>query len=645
MKNIKTKDDLSKLKVVELREIAEKNDIQIKGQIRKLELVKLLAEELLEDNGENALIGSQPIDYKTMKVSELKELCIQKNIEVPKTAKKGDVVKLLENYEEPSDVDKQTDMTVEEIVANNEGIKARFNSQEEQAIGRIQDYLLEVARKNSNMIEDMTINVSLSSELGVNYDKMAFARVEKFLDMKNVTVAYSSEDLRDEISSLQETNEDLVEEEINYSIDSILKGVGKKQETDEVKNFLSTINDYPLLAKEKEMELGQIIAETHAKKAAGEELTFFEVEKYEDARELLSLSNKRLVVSVAKKYINRGMDLIDLVMEGMLGLEKAILKYDYETGFKFSTYATWWVRQGITRAIADKSKIIRIPVHMVETINKVTKVQRELTQNLGQEPTFEQIGKQFDPVMSVEEIEHIFDIAKDPIALEMPIGEDNSSLESFIEDDKHMTQEQESEKQELRRKLLEIIEEIPEKEGEVLLYRYGLYELDIEPLKLKLNELEEIKYELVNNIITCPEVETKIKDAKEISEKQKEKYIKRINQNNEKYDKKYSDYLLMRMKSDKKSIERVKKLEKVLEQIKDTNVKYIEKLCEITEKQIDILIKIDELTGGIVKALTLEEVGQLFDVTRERIRQIETKGKRKLKAFADKEQLELYIHE
>ncbi len=642
MNNIKTKEELSNLKVTKLRELAEENDIQIKGQIKKPELVKLLVEELLEDNGENALIGSQPADLKTMKVAELKELCKQKDITVPKNAKKIDVINLLENVDE----DAESNVEVEENVEENELIvKNKFNVDEEKAIEKVSTYLLDVARKNSNIIADITLDVTLASELGPNYNKMAFARIENYLNSKNVDIDYSSEELKNEISELQDVKFELVEEEINYSIDSILKGVGKKQETDEVKNFLSTINDYPLLSKEKEMELGRIIAETHAKKQAGEELTFFETEKYEDARELLSLSNKRLVVSVAKKYINRGMDLIDLVMEGMLGLEKAILKYDYETGFKFSTYATWWVRQGITRAIADKSKIIRIPVHMVETINKVTKVQRELTQSLGQEPTYEQIGRQFDPVMSVEEIEHIFDIAKDPIALEMPIGEDNSSLESFIEDDKHMTQEQESEKFELRRKLLEIIEEIPEKEGEVLLYRYGLYDLDIEPHEKKLNEIKEIKEELETEKITCPEVETRILEATELTEKQKDKYVKRISQNNEKYEKKYTDYLSLSVKTDKKSVERVKKIEKSLEQIRDTNIKYLEKIIELTEKQIEILTKINDLTGGIVKALTLEEVGQLFDVTRERIRQIETKGKRKLKAFADKEQLELYIHE
>ncbi len=643
MNNIKTKEELSNLKVTKLRELAEENDIQIKGQIKKPELVKLLVEELLEDNGENALIGSQPTDLKTMKVAELKELCKQKDITVPKNAKKIDVINLLEN------ADEEPENKVEDVESNNDEdeliIKNKFNVDEEKAIEKVSTYLLDVARKNSNIIADITLDVTLASELGPNYNKMAFARIENYLNSKNVDIDYSSEELKNEISELQDVKFELVEEEINYSIDSILKGVGKKQETDEVKNFLSTINDYPLLSKEKEMELGRIIAETHAKKQAGEELTFFETEKYEDARELLSLSNKRLVVSVAKKYINRGMDLIDLVMEGMLGLEKAILKYDYETGFKFSTYATWWVRQGITRAIADKSKIIRIPVHMVETINKVTKVQRELTQSLGQEPTYEQIGRQFDPVMSVEEIEHIFDIAKDPIALEMPIGEDNSSLESFIEDDKHMTQEQESEKFELRRKLLEIIEEIPEKEGEVLLYRYGLYDLDIEPHEKKLNEIKEIKEELETEKITCPEVEMRILEATELTEKQKDKYVKRISQNNEKYEKKYTDYLSLSVKTDKKSVERVKKIEKALEQIRDTNIKYLEKIIELTEKQIEILTKINDLTGGIVKALTLEEVGQLFDVTRERIRQIETKGKRKLKAFADKEQLELYIHE
>ncbi|MGL5021034.1 MAG: sigma-70 family RNA polymerase sigma factor [Mycoplasmatales bacterium] len=601
------------------------------------------------------------MDYKTKKIIELKEIAKELGLEHGQLAKKKELVNLLEKHQKAEMLKKQKEEKEKIEIYNEEHREEidnelmeslvrrapsdKFDAKETKIVEKIALSMVEIGRKNRNLIDDITLDVNLLSELGSNYNKKYFAKVEKILNQKNIDIDYSSDLLRDEIAIIRDTNYEIEEDEINYSIDSLLKGISKPQDSDEVKNFLSSINDYPLLGKEKEMELGKIIAEAHEKKKQGEELTFFENEKYEDARELLSLSNKRLVVSVAKKYINRGMDLIDLVMEGMLGLEKAIIKYDYETGFKFSTYATWWVRQGITRAIADKSKVIRIPVHMVETINKVTKVQRELTQKLGQEPTFKEIGEQFDPVMSIEEIEHIFNIAKDPIPLEMPIGEDNSSLESFIEDDKHMSQSQESEKNELRFNLLEIIEEIPEREGEVLLYRYGLYDLDTTPLIEKIKLLQEVKELLSTSVINCKEAETIIKNTNYIPLHQRTKYAKRIIQNNEKFLKRLEDLERYNNKIDKKSIEKAEKAQKSLEVIKDNNIHFLEKLIELTQDQIKILGKIDELTEGVVKALTLEEVGKLFEVTRERIRQIETKGKRKLKAFADKEQLGLYIHE
>ncbi len=524
--------------------------------------------------------------------------------------------------------------------------QANLKANEVKVIKKISDELIEVGRNNGNVIEDVTLDHMLTSALGVDYNKVVFAKIEKNLANKNVDVTYSSEKIHDEIELLHK--EDLVDqiskEELDFSMDNLLKGVTKKQDSDEVKNFLSTINEYPLLSSDKELELATIIAEFRAKIANDEEVTFFEEEQYEDARSLLALSNKRLVVSVAKKYVNRGLDLIDLVMEGMLGLEKAIQKFDPVQGFKFSTYATWWIRQGVTRAIADKSKVIRVPVHMVETINKVAKIQRELTQQLGQEPTYEQIGEAMDPPMTVDKIEHIFNIAKDPIALEMPIGDDNSSLEAFIEDDKHMSQEEESEKSELRRKLLDIIEEIPEREGEVLLYRYGLYELDITPLKEKLDTLEDILELLKKDIINSVQAMDILANTEKIKEAQRLKYVKRLEQNNTKFERKVNDLNLIKHKKDKKSQERAAKIEKTILSIKESNVVYLEKLIEHTKEQIVILGRIDEETGGVVKALTLEEIGSLLDVTRERIRQIESKGKRKLKAFVDKEKLDLYVN-
>ena len=590
-----------------------------------------------------------------MLVKDIKEECKKRGLDFKGNSKKGELITMLTEYDQinnpdfvskgvPSIENKNRNESITEVEKKVLGVNtSKFDIKEEQAIEKMSIQLIEVARKNGNVIDDITVDVNLITEFKQGYSKRLFARLEKLLNNRNVEINYTSSELEIEITAIQAIEEDLGEDEINYSIDSILKGIDTRQDSDEVKNFLSTINDYPLLSKEKELVLGKTIATSLAIIATGEELSFFEREDYENARELLSLSNKRLVVSVAKKYINRGMDLIDLVMEGMLGLEKAIIKYDYTTGFKFSTYATWWVRQGITRAIADKSKVIRVPVHMVETINKVTKVQRELTQTLGQEPTYEQIGEVLN--MQLAEVENIFNIARDPIALEMPIGEDNSSLESFIEDDKHLTQSEESEKNELRRKLLEIIEEIPEREGEVLLYRYGLYDLDTAHLVLKLEEIKEI-HDLLNfDFINSVEVEERLLVSTKLSDKIRTKYAKRVAQNNEKFSKRLSDLELIREKTDKKSIERVKKLEKSIDMIKETNVRYLEKIVEITEEQISILGKIDMLTGGVVKPLTLEEVGQLFDVTRERIRQIETKGKRKLKAFVDKEQMELFVHD
>ncbi len=596
------------------------------------------------------------MDYRKKKICELKEIASELGLQFGGIAKKNELVNILEKHEKEIRLKKEADekqrkkekeelMAIEynEIVEGDEEIK--FDVKEAKKVEKIYLKMIEIGRKNNNIIDDISLDVNLLTELGIDYNKRHFAKIERLLNSKNIDIDYTSEELRDEILLLHNDSQDIGKEEIIYSINTLLKGISKPQDSDEVKNFLSSINDYPLLSKDKEFELGKIIAEAHEKKQQGKELTFFENEKYEGARELLSLSNKRLVVSVAKKYINRGMDLIDLVMEGMLGLEKAIMKYDYETGFKFSTYATWWVRQGITRAIADKSKVIRIPVHMVETINKVTKIQRELTQQLGQEPTYEQIGNTFNPPMTLAEVEHIFNIAKDPIPLEMPIGEDNSSLESFIEDEKHLSQYQESEKNELRDNLLLIIEEIPEREGEVLLYRYGLYNLETKLLYQKIDVLKVIKDKLIANEINSIEIEELLEQATGIPPQQRVKYLKRISQNNEKYDKMLEVVETLEIKADKKSIEKVKKAEKTLDDILNSNIRFLEKLISNTTEQIEILQKINELTGGVVKALTLEEVGQLFDVTRERIRQIETKGKRKLRAFADKEQFNLYIHE
>lgn len=586
------------------------------------------------------------MDYNKYKIDQLKEIVKERNIQIDGNVNKKYLVNTLEKFDKAqkaleADNVEEVEVDVEfepEILTMEE-----FSNAEVKELNEIANNLSVLGRKNRNEISDTDLKIEISKTFD-DYETKHLARIERLLLAKNVKIKYSDMELKEAIEFLNDRNLGITEEEINLTAESLLSGITKQQDSDEVKNFLSSINDYPLLSKDKELELGKILDEYHAlaeeDKAIPRELEI----RYLEARELLSLSNKRLVVSIAKKYINRGMDIIDLVMEGMLGLERAIGKYDYTTGYKFSTYATWWIRQGITRALADKSKAIRIPVHMVETINKVTKAQRELTQELGQEPTFQQIGEAVVPPMSVEEIEYIFNIAKDPILLEMPIGDDNSSLESFIEDDKHSNQNEESEKNELRRKLLELIERLPDRESEVLMYRYGLYNLDEKPYELKIQFLKEIKKMITSNTITCIQLEDIIETTDQIPEHQRQKYLGRIKQNNEKYERKINEIAKLADKEDVKSVEKREKLEAAVEEIRESNIKYIEQSIEISKEQLEILIKVQQLTENIVKPLTLEEVGMLFEVTRERIRQIETKGKRKLKAFAQKEQLGLYLN-
>ena len=258
----------------------------------------------------------------------------------------------------------------------------------------------------------------------------------------------------------EDFNSDLAEEEsIDFDFDSIAASQNIKV-NDPVKMYLKEIGRVRLLSADEEIELAKQINEG---------------DKY--AKDELISANLRLVVSIAKHYVGRGMQFLDLIQEGNLGLIKAVEKFDYTKGFKFSTYATWWIRQAITRAIADQARTIRIPVHMVETINKINRYQRSLIQELGREPTAQEISDRMDPScrLSPERIREIQKIALEPVSLETPIGEeDDSHLGDFLEDKETESPSQYTTKELLKDELYEIMKDLTDREERVLRLRYGL---------------------------------------------------------------------------------------------------------------------------------------------------------------------------
>lgn len=299
---------------------------------------------------------------------------------------------------------------------------------------------------------------------------------EKFLtellvEMKEISeqkgfVGYDELDIRLEKLSLSaEQNADIYKflEDNNITLmdviareEELIKGVAEVSIDDPVKMYLKDIGKVPLLSGEEEISLAKRMQEGD-----------------EEAKQQLSEANLRLVVSIAKRYVGRGMLLLDLIQEGNLGLMKAVEKFDYTKGFKFSTYATWWIRQAITRAIADQARTIRIPVHMVETINRQIRVSRSLLQELGREPTPEEIAKEMG--ITPEKVMEIQKIAQDPVSLETPIGEEEDShLVDFIEDDKTVAPSDVAAYTMLREQLITVLHKLTPREEMVLRLRYGI---------------------------------------------------------------------------------------------------------------------------------------------------------------------------
>ena len=309
--------------------------------------------------------------------------------------------------------------------------------------------LVALGKKKKSILDVQEIN-DFFADMELSAEQME--KVFEYLEGHNIDVLRITADTDDDVDI---DNMIAEEEEVDMeNIDlSVPEGVSIE---DPVRMYLKEIGKVPLLSAEREIELAKRMEEGD-----------------EDAKKELAEANLRLVVSIAKRYVGRGMLFLDLIQEGNLGLIKAVEKFEYHKGYKFSTYATWWIRQAITRAIADQARTIRIPVHMVETINKLIRVSRQLLQELGREPLPEEIAKELD--MPVERVREILKISQEPVSLETPIGEEEDShLGDFIQDDNVPVPAEAAAQTLLKEQLDEVLDTLTEREQKVLRLRFGM---------------------------------------------------------------------------------------------------------------------------------------------------------------------------
>ena len=314
--------------------------------------------------------------------------------------------------------------------------------------------LLELAKKKKNVLEYQEISDFFKDQ---PLDAEQMDKIFDFLEASGVDVLRITDNGADDLMLDDDMDIDGLDDEEEVELDkidlSVPEGVSIE---DPVRMYLKEIGKVPLLSAEEEIELAKRMEQGD-----------------ENAKKRLAEANLRLVVSIAKRYVGRGMLFLDLIQEGNLGLIKAVEKFDYRKGYKFSTYATWWIRQAITRAIADQARTIRIPVHMVETINKLIRVSRQLLQELGREPTPEEIAEEMD--MPVDRVREILKISQEPVSLETPIGEEEDShLGDFIQDDNVPVPADAASFTLLKEQLVEVLGTLTEREQKVLRLRFGL---------------------------------------------------------------------------------------------------------------------------------------------------------------------------
>ena len=334
--------------------------------------------------------------------------------------------------------------------------------------------IIDSARSTGNEITYSEINVMLADS---NPDKDLLEEIYDIVESKGINILDTREPSSNELEEDVDLDDDdlldldLDEEDLENELEDekksgvIIKATGEIEVTDSAKNiptddpvrmYFKEIGKVPLLSAEEERELAIRIEQGD-----------------EEAKKKLCESNLRLVVSIARRYLNRGLSFLDLIQEGNLGLIKAVEKFDYTKGYKFSTYATWWIRQAITRSIADQARTIRIPVHMVETINKLIRISRQLLQEYGREPTSEEIAKEMG--ITVEKVREIKKISQDPVSLETPIGEEEDShLGDFIPDEDIPSPVDAAAYSMLQKQLREVLDTLSEREKKVLILRFGL---------------------------------------------------------------------------------------------------------------------------------------------------------------------------
>ncbi len=354
----------------------------------------------------------------------------------------------------------------EEAPAEKAGAQAEAPELKEQNLLNILNQLVAQARSKDSKLDYDEINEYIGD---FNVSPEAIEQIYTYLESQGIQVlneapeeapadieiAQSAELIEDDTDDDAdlEMESDVTEEDLNLNAIDLLEGVGTE---DPVRMYLKEIGTVPLLTAEEEMELAR-------RKQEGDPR----------AKEKLIEANLRLVVSIAKRYTGRGMSFLDLVQEGNLGLIKGVEKFDYNKGFKLSTYATWWIRQSVTRALADQARTIRVPVHMVETINKMSKMQRKLTLELGYEPSVTELADALD--MSEEKVMEIMQIAREPASLETPIGEeDDSNLGDFVADSNVLTPEDNVESVMLREHIDALLGDLKERERQVIVLRFGL---------------------------------------------------------------------------------------------------------------------------------------------------------------------------